>query len=231
MDSWTLEQCRSYLEGIGAVYPDLDPWASVEPQELASLAAELGVDDFEEDENGGVPIPGDYYVPHGDNDAVVDVVALRDRIIEAIDDEDVDGIEDWRSSVREHMDDNPYEFEPMMNYYYPLPYLSMSAEDAQDAVKDTPCVVVLVDDEPVLALAGGGIDLSPGICQAYLKLGYYPPMHFASGLPRLGVGYSWMSKELVEACSEGARIASEWAMRAAEELEAFSAKFDQPKED
>jgi len=80
------------------------------------------------------------------------------------------------------------DYAPVMSYYCPLPNLRMSAEQAQAAIEDTNCAVVNVKDEygdweTVLALAGGGMDLSWDICEAYMLLGYLPPLHFCR-LPR-----------------------------------------------
>lgn len=81
--------------------------------------------------------------------------------------------------------------EPMMNYYYPLPAFDDDPEEAQGKLAGV-CVTLVrltnCDFEPdgegyALALTGGGMDLSWDICEAYIRLGYAPPLHF-SRLPQ-----------------------------------------------
>ena len=72
---------------------------------------------------------------------------------------------------------------PLMNYWYPLPdsFLKMIAIDeaAKKLVGVNLCIVEKLDeDEYGLALTGGGMDLSWDICEAYMLLGFLPPVHF-----------------------------------------------------
>lgn len=78
------------------------------------------------------------------------------------------------------------ECAPMMNYYYHLPYYKGDPEADQLTLYQSAANIVLVrmmgvdgdDDKYVLALSGGGMDLSWDICHAYILLGYAPPLHF-----------------------------------------------------
>lgn len=216
---WSLEKCRNYLDNQGCDFPDPDPFGIDDVGDLFALAGDLLIDGFDgPEEDGGAPT-----LPDG---VEYTAESIRAAIVSAIDEEEVDGIEVWRDCVRDH-DNDCDDYTPMMSYYYPLPGLRMSAEDAQEAVRDTACIVALVDGEPVLALAGGGMDLSPSICEAYVNLGYYPPLHYAENLPRLGKGYGHgMTAEVVSAALESARIAERWAADARERLEAFARQFN-----
>lgn len=225
VDDWTIEKCRAYLDDQGVDLPDPNPYLAHDAYRLAEMAVELGIEGFEEIEDeygcGDYSIPDEYKTGVGLTTVKLD--AVRDRIIEEINNETADGIEDWRSAVRDHMqDDGADAFAPMMNYYYPLPNLGIPPEAAQERVMDTACVIALIDGEPVLALAGGGMDLSPDICKAYVALGYYPPMHFASGLPRLGAAYREITPELVDICVEGAEIALRRAQNNLDDLRRFA---------
>lgn len=79
----------------------------------------------------------------------------------------------------------PY-YVPMMNYYYALPYYEGDPEADQLTLYQSSANVVLVkmvgvdydEDTYVLALSGGGMDLSWDICHAYILLGYAPPLSF-----------------------------------------------------
>lgn len=75
---------------------------------------------------------------------------------------------------------------PMMNYFYPLPHFDGDLDEAARKLIDLPlCVVQFADTEEVgLALTGGGMDLSWQICEAYMLLGYLPPLHYARSLPQ-----------------------------------------------
>lgn len=88
---------------------------------------------------------------------------------------------------------------PMMNYFYPLPDDDMDPTEAAKAIVDLPlCVIEFLDedrgDRYALALTGGGMDLSWEICEAYMRLGYLPPAHFADLPEYAGVNYKRSAK-------------------------------------
>lgn len=94
---------------------------------------------------------------------------------------------------------------PMMNYWYPVKI--SDCEQAARLISHLPlCVVEFADGRTGLALTGGGMDLSPQICQAFIALGYLPPVHF-SNLPHFA-GWekyeSWV--ELVVCCQRSAEV-------------------------
>lgn len=91
---------------------------------------------------------------------------------------------------------------PMMSYYYPLPDFDMSCTDAAKLLVDLPLVVVEFQDsgDKALALSGGGMDLSWEICEAFMRLGYLPPVHF-SDLPEMsGRGQSAKDRWIIASC-------------------------------
>lgn len=76
---------------------------------------------------------------------------------------------------------------PMMNYRYPTGDSEDNvggygnATDAAGAayrLRDLPLCVVEYNDDIALALSGGGMDLSWEIIEAFVLLGYMPPVHF-----------------------------------------------------
>jgi len=82
---------------------------------------------------------------------------------------------------------------PMMNYFYPIPDFgeygpgSDKAARLLDEAHVALCLIRLNggeynEDEWGLALTGGGMDLSWQICEAFIVLGYLPPL-FACELP------------------------------------------------
>lgn len=92
---------------------------------------------------------------------------------------------------------------PMMNYYYPLPDSDFDENEIAKKLVDLPLVLVhfLEQDEWGLALTGGGQDLSWEICEAYMLLGYLPPVHFAGDLPdEAGRGASEKDKWIIAGC-------------------------------
>jgi len=109
---------------------------------------------------------------------------------------------------------------PMMNYFYPIPDFgeygpgSDKAARLLDEAHVALCLIRLNggeynEDEWGLALTGGGMDLSWQICEAFIVLGYLPPL-FACELPDFaGHDYSTeRSKRIVEACRRSARFAA-----------------------
>jgi hypothetical protein len=149
---------------------------------------------------------------------------LRYKELRAERDETREEEEDVREEIDERASElaqeSPEEFEPMMNYAYPLPSGSgFDAGAAQAELMSVGCVVVvMLDDEPHLALSGGGMDLSWEICHAFLVLGFRPPLHF-SELPNMaGRGVSDGDLAILGACLESAEIAAKWAGNVVERL-------------
>jgi len=100
---------------------------------------------------------------------------------------------------------------PMMNYWYPLE--GIDRWQAARALVDLPLVAVEVAGETGLALSGGGMDLSWEICEAFMLLGFLPPLHFTDLPGMAGRGQSESDKAVVAACQRSNRIASERAER------------------
>lgn len=107
---------------------------------------------------------------------------------------------------------------PMMSYYYPLPANIDDMTEAAQAIANLPLCLVRVDAEWGLALTGGGMDLSWEICEAYMRLGYLPPLHFAD-LPRMaGKPSGDVDRWVIAGCKKSAELAASWATRTAERL-------------
>ena len=101
---------------------------------------------------------------------------------------DLTAIEVWRAEVDDDGEELPEG--PAMMYYYPLGDRTDPQEAARDILRLPLCVVAFSEamqdkgaPEFALALVGGGTDLSWEICEAYIRLGYFPPAHFE--LPRM----------------------------------------------
>ena len=108
---------------------------------------------------------------------------------------------------------------PMMNYYYPC-----TIEDPAEAalvLDGLPlCTVEFEDGKTALALTGGGMDLTWEICEAYMRLGYVPPMHYASDLPAMaGRGGDATDRWIIAGCRKALEAALERAQRAVRRLE------------
>lgn len=115
---------------------------------------------------------------------------------------------------------------PMMNYFYPLPtYRGAASEDAKKLAHLPLCIVEFLgddveDDERYgLALTGGGMDLSWEICEAFMRLGYLPPVHFAGQLPEMaGRGTSKRDRWIIAGCQRSLRSTKEFVGRALRRL-------------
>lgn len=106
---------------------------------------------------------------------------------------------------------------PMMDYWYPvkLPHLA----DAALAIAHLPlCVVEFENGATGLALTGGGMNLSWEICEAFILLGYLPPVHFCD-LPGMAGKYKEKgTQEIIARCTESCKVAASWANRKADRL-------------
>lgn len=108
---------------------------------------------------------------------------------------------------------------PMMSYAYALPGYDGVLHEAADAIRDLPLCVVWRGGAVELALTGGGMDLSWEICEAYVRLGYLPPKHFAADPPRLA-GHT-PKPEVVAACRRSLLVAAAQAERGLERLSEY----------
>ena len=103
---------------------------------------------------------------------------------------------------------------PMMNFWYPLPDYFADVWEIEEAAKRLVgvnlCIVENLDDgEYGLALTGGGMDLSWDICEAYMLLGYLPPVHFCS-LPNFaGMKLTKKNAWIIAGCNRSLRISKE----------------------
>ena len=149
----------------------------------------------------------------------------RAQCVEWLDDkgQDTDGDDDaLRESVRIAMQDEDYAFMPMMNYAYPLPGFRGDPAKAQsllDQYAGSVCIVAIGDDS-FLALTGGGMDLSWEICEAYMLLGYLPPVHFC-GLPDYaGCRLTSKARWVIAGCKRSCHVMKNWCDSRLRELAA-----------
>lgn len=106
---------------------------------------------------------------------------------------------------------------PMMSYDYPLPGARYTWAHAE-RIADLPLCIVYDNDADEdaysLALTGGGMDLSWEICEAFMRLGFLPPVHFADGLPGMaGKGRSETDRWIIAGCRRSLEIARDRASR------------------
>jgi hypothetical protein len=81
---WTVKQCREHLDDYGHGHPDPDPWA-MDREDLAR---------FYNDETGDA-LDDVFCSPEWETADAQSFVAC------AIDEEDIDGLDDWRDAVRD----------------------------------------------------------------------------------------------------------------------------------
>lgn len=96
-------------------------------------------------------------------------------------------------------------FIPVMSCYYPLTATEWEHKpeylQARLALYGGSCQLAELDDNLVLMLTGGGMDLSWDICTAYILAGQLPPVHFAAHLPEFaGKTLTQQNKVVLVAC-------------------------------
>ncbi len=121
----------------------------------------------------------------------VDIIAVEtvDRFLNDLGDPDRvrDLDEDERDAyLAELLEANDHIFDPVANVIYPLPGLEMEPAVAQAYLAGANVVIMTVDDEPFLALSACGMNCSWYLVEAYITLGYLPPICL-SELPNLGL--------------------------------------------
>lgn len=117
--------------------------------------------------------------------------------------------EEANAKLHELYDENG-DFQPMMNYYYPLDaYHWREDPEGLQARLDLfggACLLAEMDDKVVLTLMGGGMDLTWDICLAYILAGCLPPAHFASDLPEFaGMKLDTKHRIILAACERSLR--------------------------
>lgn len=134
------------------------------------------------------------------------------EITEEIDGEEIETANTCRGTIENEG--------PMMSYWYPVRI--DDCEDAARAIAHLPlCVVEFEDGRTGLALTGGGMDLSWEICEAFVRLGYWPPTHFADLPAMADRPRGEHDLALIAACEESCRIAEGWIARKRERLAAL----------
>ena len=119
------------------------------------------------------------------------------------------------------------DFEPLMNYIYPLPdYFERDMEikfgkDWRERIKEylVATTVIYIDEAYFLALTAGGRDLSWEICESYINLGYLPPACFCD-LPKMA-GKNMKSKRnmrIIKACIRSVQLIQKRALQTEEKL-------------
>lgn len=120
------------------------------------------------------------------------------------------------------------EFEPMMNYRYPLPDFrdrnpSITDEEIKKALNRAGALTLVEDmdsGEKYLVLTGGGMDFSWNIVKGYVNFGFAPPAHFCRDLPHFaGDRLTQENKEAIMACRKSLEAQSSWNQRGLESLD------------
>lgn len=178
---WTSNSHKDYCEGR-SVDNDSGLWREVYPKfDLANANMKLA-------DQGEDPIEPD---DPSDDDSVEEAT------------------EEANAKLHELYNENS-EFQPMMNYYYPLDAYHWKDDpeglQARLDIFGGSCLLVEMDEKVVLTLMGGGMDLTWDICTAYILAGSLPPAHFASDLPEFaGMELNKKNKIIIAACERSLR--------------------------
>ncbi len=100
---------------------------------------------------------------------------------------------------------------PMMNCFYPLPRFDhVDPQEATRRIVDLPlCLIYLEDtDEYGMALTGGGMDLSWEICEAYMLLGYLPPITYCDLPVMAGKKLNRRNRWIMAGCRRTTKVVS-----------------------
>lgn len=123
---------------------------------------------------------------------------------------------------------------PMMNYFYPLGYEVSDDEARRIAwrIRRLPLCMVRIGDVWGMALTGGGMNLSWEICEAFMRVGLLPPVHFTPAA-MCGRGASARDRWIVRGYRRSCRVLAGWVKRRAAEARdalAFGVKYEAERE-
>lgn len=197
-DALTLDQCRQVLEHHGRDLPSPNPWAMDADAMRAALSAE----------------PDEYAAANGWT-----ADAIRPSLIEAIDDEALDGLQAWQDAARDVFDESGDTFVPVMSYAYPAPYVDNEQAAQLLLHLSSPLCLVRIGGDLFLGLQGGGMDFSWEICEAYTLLGALPPVHFCDLPGMAGRGRSERDRRIIAACKRSCRVLAQWARETSRRLD------------
>lgn len=115
----------------------------------------------------------------------------------------------------EHYREQESDRGPMINYRYPLPVSFTTPERGAWAIRDLPLCITEVDGEYALALCGGGMNMVWEIAEAFMRLGYLPPVAYTY-LPdysdkKQDATYRWIVGGCRRALRENVRLAKQEA--------------------
>ena len=120
------------------------------------------------------------------------------------------------------------EYAPMMNYYYPLPsdferdmenrFGSLSSAVLQLEHVSLCIVRFSANGHYALALTGGGMDMQWDICEAFIQLGYAPPLNFCELPEFAGYILSERNRRIIQACKRSAEHAQSVAKKTEKHL-------------
>jgi hypothetical protein len=115
-----------------------------------------------------------------------------------------------------------YDDGPMMSYHYPLPAFDADRFDAREAaqkIRDLPlCVIEWDNGSYSLALTGGGMDLSWEIAEAFMRLGYLPPLAYCDLPEFAGMELNERRRWIIAGCLRTTEVIKAQAERRAEAL-------------
>jgi hypothetical protein len=116
---------------------------------------------------------------------------------------------------------------PMMNYHYPLPSFDSDRFDAREAatkIRDLPLCVIEWEQtgDYSLALSGGGMDLSWEIAEAFMRLGYLPPLAYCDLPDFAGMDMDERKRWIVSGCLRTTEVIKAQADRRANDLRRYA---------
>lgn len=99
--------------------------------------------------------------------------------------------------------------EPALTYAWPIDVPNSRADEVAWTLRNSVCSLVRVGDQFMLAVCGGGMDLSAEIAAAYIAAGFYPPVALLDSC-MIAQEFVDARRPLREACIRSCEIAEGW---------------------
>ena len=140
---------------------------------------------------------------------------------------DVESCREWQDCLTQSDKDYADDFCPMANTYYDIPNSQETAGLMQNRLRNSSMVIVIVDKAPKLATRGIGSNMKWEICEAFMALGFLPPL-ICCDLPMIE---SHFNERVLQACTQSIKVKIGQCQHTLNTIKSIEARMQLPNSD